>query len=107
MTLGELIKALGAEDPAKVVRRGFTHPHSYRGYYHDLAFEPAYDVSVGEMLADAYSALGETYEGWKGGDFTMGRDTECWLSWEGTCSDDAITTESLAEMLADTVEAAA
>lgn len=107
MTLGELIAALEAEDPAKVVARGFTHPHSYRGYYHDLAFEPDRNVTVGEMLADAYSAVGETYEGWKGGDFTMGRSTDVWLSYEGCCSDEEITAGSLAAMLTNTVEAVA
>ncbi|PPS86431.1 hypothetical protein [Streptomyces sp. MH60] len=107
MTLGELIAVLEAEDPAKEVARGFTHPHSYRGYYRDLAFEPAGRTTVGEMLADAYAALGETFEGWKGGDFTMGRDTDVWLSYEGCCSDEEITAASLAAMLASMAEAAA
>jgi hypothetical protein len=82
MTLGELITALEAADPEQTVRHGFTNPHSYRGSYYDLAFEPAWDVTVGDMLADARSALGATFEGYKGGDFVMGEHADCWLaSW--------------------------
>lgn len=90
MTLGELIAALEAADPAKVVPYGFDRPHSYRGYYTDLAFEPARNVTVAAMLADARSAVGATYQGWKGGDYVMGLSTDCWLSDEGTASGDTM-----------------
>lgn len=95
LTLGELIERLEAEDPAKVVRQGFANPDSYRGYYHDLAFEPAWNVSVADMLADARSALGATFQGWKGGDFTMGEYTDCWLAVRGD------TGETLGAVLLD------
>jgi hypothetical protein len=81
--LGALIEALEAEDPSLVCPRGFARPHSYRGYYDELAFEPARDVTVGEMLAAAKSALGSTYGGWKGGDYTMSEYTYCWLAYRG------------------------
>ena len=71
MMLRELIAKLKGHDPAKVVRLGFRNPHSYRGDYHSLAFEPAENVPVGEMLQCAQRALGETYTGYKGGRFTM------------------------------------
>ena len=48
-TLGELIAALEravVEFPEAVLRYGFGHPHSYRGYYMDLAFEPVENVAV-------------------------------------------------------------
>lgn len=61
MTLDELIAALDAADPDLVLPDGFTNPHSYRGYYEQLAFEPAQDVRVADMLADAREALGTTY----------------------------------------------
>ncbi|MER7046722.1 hypothetical protein [Streptomyces jumonjinensis] len=80
MTLDELITALRQADPAQVVRNGFASPHSYRGYYSELAFEPAQDVTVGDMLDAAVSALGETYEGYKGGSFTMSGGTDCYLA---------------------------
>lgn len=87
MTLAELITALEAEDPSKVVPLGFTHPHSHRADYCDLAFEPARNVTVAAMLADARSALGATFQGWKGGDFEMREYTDCWLAAEGCCGE--------------------
>ena len=87
MTLDELITALEAEDPNRVLAEGFTNPHSYRGYYDELAFEPAFSVRIGDMLASARSAHGETYQGWKGGDFTMSGWTDCWLASEGCCGE--------------------
>ena len=83
MTLGELIERLEAADPDRIVRVGFSNPHSYRGHYVELAFEPAENVTVASMLEAARSALGSTYEGWKGGDFTMHEYTDVWLAIEG------------------------
>ena len=80
MILKELIAALEAADSRMVVPHGFTNPHSYRGYYEQLAFEPAQNVTVDRMLADARFALDATFEGYKGGDFTMTEDTDCWLA---------------------------
>jgi hypothetical protein len=79
-TLRELIARLEAEpDLSKRVEVGFHNPHSYRGYYEQLAFEIAYDVTVGDMLTAARFALGATYQGWKGGDYLMSDYTETWL----------------------------
>lgn len=84
MTLGELIAFLEKRDPEQKVPLGFGNPHSYRGYYDELAFEIQADTTVGEMLEAAREALGTTYTGWKGGDFTMGEYTPVWLAEEGT-----------------------
>mgnify|MGYP001566973054 CR=1 FL=1 len=84
MELAELIAVLeAAPDQNQIVPDGFTNPHSYRGYYEQLAFEPAQNVRIKDMLRDARKALGSTYEGWKGGDYTMDELTECWLAEEG------------------------
>ena len=82
-TLGEVIKHLESLPDNLEVREGFYSPHSYRGYYDQLAFEPCGPITVREMLDAAYAARGSTYEGWKGGYFTMTDDTECWLALEG------------------------
>ncbi|MFE3123708.1 hypothetical protein ACFXHD_09835 [Streptomyces hydrogenans] len=100
MTLEELIATLEAADPTLVLPYGFTNPHSYRGYYHELAFEPATDIMVGSMLADARSALGTTYTGWKGGDFTMQGYTDCWLAQEGSAGGETLGLLLLNLMLA-------
>lgn len=80
MTLDELITALEAAPQDLVVPHGFNEPHSYRGYYHELAFEPARNVTVASMLKAARSAHGATFHGYKGGEYTMTGDTDCWLS---------------------------
>lgn len=100
MTLGDLITALEAQDPLRKVPLGFASPHSYRGTYAELAFEPKAGVTVGEMLASARSALGATYEGWKGGDFTMVRYTGCWLAEHGHGEGETIGPLLLTLMLA-------
>lgn len=89
MTLGELIEFLAKRDHAHVPPVGFEHPHSYRGIYSELAFEPARGISIGDMLASAKSALGKTFTGYKGGSFTMGEHSDCYLANYG-CSGEAI-----------------
>lgn len=84
MYLSDLIAFLEARDPSIVVPVGFHHPHSYRGRYDCLAFEPAENVTVGTMLACAKEALGQTYEGYKGGEYTMVEYTDVYLSEYGT-----------------------
>lgn len=71
MYLEELISFLEQRDPTIAVPLGFHEPHSYRGYYEQLAFEPLENTTVGAMLACAREALGKTYEGYKGGEFEM------------------------------------
>ncbi|MFC8723688.1 hypothetical protein, partial [Streptomyces bacillaris] len=100
MTLDELINALYEQDRALVLPRGFNTPHSYRGFYDEIAFEPTENVTVGEMLADALSARGETYTGYKGGEYTMTRHTPCWLALQGSSGGEEITSELLADMIA-------
>lgn len=84
MMLGELIKAL--EDfprQEQLVARGFADPHSYRGSYCDVAFEPRENVMVRGLLASAREALGSTYGGCKGGDFVMHEHVDVYLAFEG------------------------
>ena len=80
MVLRELIEALEAIDPETSVPIGFSDPHSYRGYYDDVAFHAESDTTVGAMLASAKEALGSVYDGYKGGRFTMEGYTPCWLA---------------------------
>lgn len=82
-TLGELIEALENFHPARHSPLGFGNPHSYRGDYSELAFEPAPAATVADMLAVAKSALGRTFEGWKGGDYVMDEHTPVWFALEG------------------------
>ena len=85
MTLGKMIDALAAMPPdAKV--SALSGAHSYRGYYSDLAFEPGnpgQTRKASELLADCRSAMGEVFEGYKGGEYQMGRNTPVWVSHYG------------------------
>lgn len=87
LSLGELIGELENHHPAKVVPAGFSRPHSYRGYYTDLAFEVVGYVTVADMLKEARAALGTTYSGWKGGLYTMYEHTPVWLAEQGDCGE--------------------
>ena len=80
MTLGKLIDRLSTLPADKPINE-LKNPHSYRGYYCDLAFETGVNkIPVAEALALCRSAMGEVLEGYKGGDFQMGRNTPVWLA---------------------------
>ncbi len=79
MTLDELIAELEKLPPDLVVD-GFNHAHSYRGYYDQLAFEPACGVTIKSMLDECRYAEGRTFTGYKGGEFLMDGLTDCWLA---------------------------
>jgi hypothetical protein len=91
MTLGAFIDALAAvADPeTPVVLRNGRGAHgfdSYRGYYEDLALNPQ-DTrkTVRDVLADARAALGEVFQGYKGGDFPMHKKSLLWVACYGSC----------------------
>lgn len=88
--LGELIAWLEQQDGSLVVPYGFGKPMSYRGYYHDLAFEPAENVTFASMLENAKSAIGATFCGYKGGEYKMGEYTDCWIAEYGRSHGDKI-----------------
>src|SRR5688500_14856098 len=97
LTLGQLIEALEILDPKlPVVFDTGTQigiEHSYRGYYSDLAFEPRTEgtpMVVATLLDICQHALGATYTGYKGGDYTMSKDTPLWCSDYGIASGLAI-----------------
>jgi hypothetical protein len=52
--LGELIEALEKLPEDRVLPVGFDKPHSYRGYYNELAFEPAVPPSAHELSLDLF-----------------------------------------------------
>jgi len=61
---------------------------SYRGYYSDLSIVPKSDgeETVGSFRKELTSALGSTFEGYKGGNFKMDRHTPVWVSPYGVAS---------------------
>lgn len=89
MKLKNLIEMLEKFPADMRVSQGFGNPHSWRGVYAELAFEPVDDTTVGEMLSEARSAVWATYTGWKGGEFLMGPETPVNIDYEGKWSDGA------------------
>jgi len=85
MTLGDLIKFLESADSPKEIK-GLGDLDSYRGYYSDLAFEPAVETKTAtELLEQCKSAMGKIFQGYKGGDYVMGETTPLWLANYGSC----------------------
>src|SRR3990172_1830687 len=98
VTLGELIARLEREDRTKLIKNGFGEANTYRGFYDDLAFEPATNVTVKEMLAQAMAVLGKTLTGYKGGDYKMTEHTDTWIAKWGELGE-ALTPRALECML--------
>ncbi len=85
MTLGKMITAL-EKMPSDSEVINLSRPHSYRGYYCDLAFENDEETCrAGELLAVCKSAMGKVFEGYKGGDYIMKESTPVWIAEYG-CS---------------------
>lgn len=92
MTLGELIAALKRMPANEVVIFDFGRfvpqdLYSYRGYYEDLAVGYAQvdwddQPKVSAFLASLEAAVGKSFYGWKGGNYTMDTDTPVWVSTE-------------------------
>jgi hypothetical protein len=102
LNLGQLIALLEAwPDPTDACRFGFgmlapCGIDSYRGYYNHLALDfeepktyPA--PTVADVLKIVKAAVGKTYQGYKGGDFTMDLETPVWVAHWGETSDTVIT----------------
>ncbi len=78
MTLGDLIAQLAELPPEAIVNLG--RPRSYRGYYDQLAFARMPGATAAQMLKEAEACVAATFEGYKGGDYVMDLETNCWLA---------------------------
>jgi hypothetical protein len=92
LTLGQLINVLNnapTEAPVEWLDGGSPgRERSYRGYYDDLALDPAGEpITAFDLLKRLRAALGETYEGYKGGDYVMDDKTPMWRAGYGDLGD--------------------
>lgn len=85
MTLGRLISEL-EKLPQDDKIEALGEPHSYRGYYSDLAFgKNSAETTVGELLVMLKTeCLGKTFTGYKGGEFFMDEHTPLWIARYGS-----------------------
>lgn len=88
MNLKDIRFFLEEQPKDKICKYGFKSPHSYRGYYDEVAFEPASDVTVQSMLDCVERALSEEFEGWKGGIYEYDLSTNVHIAFKGYTSDD-------------------
>lgn len=86
MTLGEVILTFKNMDK-NALMYGLSDPHSYRGYYCDLAVEnyTCGQKTVEDTLGMFEDCLGAKFEGYKGGDFIMTKNTPVWVAVYGCC----------------------
>lgn len=83
VSLGQLIAVLeveAAHDADRVVPIGLSYPHSYRGHYAELAFEPLRRRPIAGMLVDATHCLHRHFTAYKGGEYLMYPSTGLWLA---------------------------
>ena len=92
-SLGQFVSALERLDQKKPIRFDFgafvpDGVASYRGNYADLAigFKHWKEVTVAELLADCKDAIGNDFEGYKGGIYTMRGDSRLWVANYGESS---------------------
>lgn len=84
LTLGKLISYLQTTSVPKVAN--LVNPHSYRGYYTDLAFVlETGEVSREEMLRICKNLVGMEFMGYKGGFYKMSYNTPLWIANYGDC----------------------
>jgi len=90
-TLGKLIEALEKQPQDNWVFYSFgyfkpTTFGSFRARYEDLALgytEKVGHIAVKELLERCKDANGKTFEGYRGGEFTMHLDTPLWIANDG------------------------
>ncbi len=82
MYLRKLINLLYTVPEGTVFSEGFHNAHSYRGSYEDLGVEPKSNVTIDSMVSCLEQAIGETYRGYKGGEFTMIGPEDVYLSYK-------------------------
>lgn len=99
LTLGELILKLEAVENKKLdvcFEFEYLRPtrfDSWRGIYRELALNFAADAggfTVEGFLAECRQCVGQTFEGYKGGEFVMGTHTPIWVANHGNAGHTAV-----------------
>lgn len=98
MTLGKLIKQLEEMTEDDCVAN-LVNPHSYRGYYSDIAFSVDGTTTAANLLKTCRLVMGREFTGYKGGEFLMGENTPVWISSYGVCGDKLIEIHQNGEIL--------
>jgi hypothetical protein len=97
--LGAVIKQLKKLPKETVFMYGFHEPHSYRGYYEQVAFEPLNIATAEALLMSCEAAMEGVYIGWKGGEYTYDCSSVFNIAHKGTTSPRSTYTLFLAELM--------
>jgi hypothetical protein len=84
--LGAVIKQLKKLPKETIFINGFHEPHSYRGYYEQVAFEPFDNVTSEALLMSCEASMEGVYIGWKGGEYTYDKKSIFNVAYEGSTS---------------------
>lgn len=80
LTVGEMITLLKSLDAEALVPY-LKKPHSYRGWYQDLAFEySGGSIYAGELLKTFLALVNTDMDGYKGGTYRITERTLLWLA---------------------------
>lgn len=98
LTLGELILKLEPLEHNKTVRFDFEYAYpesigSWRGSYDELSLRFVFEgeaPTVASLLEKLNSAVGATYQGYKGGEFSMSKHTPVWVANYGNSGNTAV-----------------
>lgn len=101
LSLGQIIdqcKSIPVHEEPQLVVFDFEYAaptglDSWRGVYAELALSFSFgdEMTLPDFLALTEAAVGKTYEGYKGGDFTMTSETPVWVANYGNAGSTAIT----------------
>ena len=84
MTFGQLIDRLAQLPPDMLLAA--SKPHSYRGYYSDVAIDPTeWPSTAGSLLAECREMMGRTMTGYKGGEYPVHENVPVWVAPYGCC----------------------
>jgi len=67
--------------PDATTKFGWTEGGSYRGYYDEFSVEPSdSEVDIETMIGVLCDAIGQTFYGYKGGEYTMNESSEVYYA---------------------------
>lgn len=85
MSLGMVLVYLRSLPPGTLVSK-FIDAHSYRGYYECIGVQPTNETTTAAESIDFFKSInGQTYFGWKGGEFRMRHASRVFIASEGSC----------------------
>jgi hypothetical protein len=88
--LSDIAEAFAELDPDLILPIGIAEPHSYRGYYAELAVELTGPMRAGDIADMLHGCVGRTFQGYKGGNYTMYSSTDVYIAEYGRAGGDLI-----------------